>query len=63
MPSGSPCITRKNELAKILQVSPRTVDNWMQKGLIPFLKINRVALFEPDEVIKALRQFERRPAH
>src|SRR5438552_3192439 len=35
----------KRELAHYCGVTTRCVDNWMSKGLIPYLKINRTVRF------------------
>lgn len=51
-------LIRKAGLAKRLQVSVRTVDNWMQAGVIPFIKIKRVALFDIERVMESLMRFE-----
>jgi hypothetical protein len=61
-PSGSgeitpPNIIRKKELAKRLSVSPRTIDTWMMKRLIPYIQVtSRFHLFEFDAVITALKK-------
>lgn len=54
----TPSLVRKARLAKKLQVSVRTVDNWMQAGIIPFIKIHRVALFDVTRVMESLVRFE-----
>lgn len=51
-------IIRKAELADKLQVSVRTIDNWMASGIIPFIKINRVRLFDLERVMASLERFE-----
>ena len=48
-------LIKKTELAKILGVSVRTVDNWVAQRLIPYLAINpRLHLFDPAAVKRAL---------
>ena len=52
---------RKKELAKHLNVSLRTVDNWIRKGDIPYIRLgDRKNLFKLSEVDEALkRRFQR----
>jgi hypothetical protein len=52
-------LLREFELAKLLGVSPRTLREWRTRRLVPFLKINRVILFDPERVQGALKKFER----
>ena len=48
---------KKKELAALLCVSPRTIDNWVQRRVIPYLSINdRLHLFDPVAVKAALAQ-------
>jgi hypothetical protein len=48
-------LIRKRELAKLFSVSPRTVDAWVAKRLIPFIEPNpRLHLFDPAAVKSAL---------
>jgi len=54
----SPKIVRKETLAKLLEVSPRTINNWLAAGVIPVMKIKRVLLFDVDAVLQALQRFE-----
>jgi hypothetical protein len=52
-----PNIIRRQELAKRLAVSTRTIDNWMAKRLIPYIQISpRFYLFEFDAVLAALKK-------
>ena len=44
-------LVRKNQLAKLLGVSPRTVDTWVANGTIPYLApSSRLHLFDPAQV-------------
>jgi len=53
----SPVLVKKKELAKRLSVSPRTIDNWVAKRVIPYLQITpRFYLFHFDEVLAAVRK-------
>ncbi len=52
-----PNIIRRQELAKRLSVSTRTIDNWMAKRLIPYIQISpRFYLYEFDAVLAALKK-------
>ena len=48
-------LVRKRQLAKLMSVSPRTVDGWVAKRMIPFIEPNpRLHLFDPVAVKSAL---------
>ena len=48
-------LVRKRQLAKLMSVSPRTVDGWVAKRMIPFIEPNpRLHLFDPAAVKSAL---------
>jgi DNA-binding transcriptional MerR regulator len=51
---------REPEMAKALSVSQRTLREWRSIRLIPFLKINRVVMYDPERVRAAIQRFERR---
>jgi predicted DNA-binding transcriptional regulator AlpA len=54
---SQPNIIRRQELAKRLAVSTRTIDNWMAKRLIPYIQISpRFYLYEFDAVLAALKK-------
>ena len=54
---SQPNIIRKQELAKRLAVSTRTIDNWMAKRLITYIQISpRFYLYEFDAVLAALKK-------
>jgi excisionase family DNA binding protein len=40
------------EVAKLLRVSPRSVYDWVYRGLIPFHKAGRRTIFLLDEVLE-----------
>ena len=44
-------------LAPRLQISTRTLDDWMRKGRIPFLKVGRSVRFRLTDVLEKLDQF------
>jgi hypothetical protein len=49
----------KVELAPRYKVVPRTVDSWMKRGIIPYLKIGpKIVRFDADECDKALEKFK-----
>jgi len=55
--SIQPNIIRRQELAKRLAVSTRTIDNWLAKRLIPYIQVSpRFYLFEFDAVLAALKK-------
>ena len=56
-----PLYLNKKQLAQSLLVSERTIDNWRERGVIPFLKIKGVIRFNLDDVRAALKRgFETR---
>jgi predicted site-specific integrase-resolvase len=49
----------KAQLARRYAVSVRTVNYWMEKGAIPFIRISRkVVRFDPEKCDGALARFE-----
>lgn len=52
-----PGLIKKNQLANLLSVSPRTIDNWVANRIIPYIQIspgfNR---FDYDAVLAVLRK-------
>jgi len=52
-----PRFVRKAELARVLGVSVRTVDEWLARRLIPYVAVSsRLHLFNVQEVEEALRK-------
>lgn len=49
---------KKVDIASSYSVTPRTVDNWMKAGKIPYFKIGKVVRFDPAKVAAALVRFE-----
>lgn len=47
-------ITKKG-MAVRMKVTPRTIDAWMAKGLVPYRKIGRTVRFDWPEVCKHLK--------
>jgi excisionase family DNA binding protein len=50
-------LLRKRELAEKLAISKRTLDVWMQKGRIPFLKVGRSVRFRLVDVLEKLNSY------
>jgi excisionase family DNA binding protein len=49
----------KSQIAERLKVTTRTIDAWMQKGLIPYRKIGRTVRFVWEEICEALAMRQR----
>jgi excisionase family DNA binding protein len=43
-------LLRKDQIAEWLQVTTRTIDDYMRKGLLPFYKIGRTVRFKLADV-------------
>lgn len=53
--ANTPLLVRKRQLAALLSVSPRTIDTWVSRRMIPFMEPNpRLHLFDPVAVKAAL---------
>lgn len=52
-------LLREPQQAAVLNISRRTLRDWRAAGIIPFLKIRRVVLYDPVAVLAALAKFER----
>ncbi len=48
--SGSETYINKAEVARRLNKQVRTVDNWMARGIIPYVKAGRSVLFKWSDV-------------
>ena len=45
----------KRSLSTKLQISPRTLDSWMRRGLVPFLKVGgKTVRFRLEDVLEKL---------
>ena len=52
-------LLKRPQLAKAINVSPRTVDNWQRRKIIPWVRISpRCVRFHLPSVLAALRKFE-----
>ena len=56
--AGSPvkALINRSQMAAAAGVSLRTIDQWRENGIIPFLKIGGVIRFDLDQVMAALRE-------
>jgi excisionase family DNA binding protein len=56
--AGSPvkALINRSQVAAATGVSLRTIDQWRENGIIPFLKIGGVIRFDLDQVMAALRE-------
>ena len=54
-PAVEPYIN-KTEVARRLNKTIRTVDNWMQRGILPYYKIGRSVVFKWSDVESHLAQ-------
>ena len=54
---ASDSLDTKRELAARLRRSTRTVDDWMRKGKLPYLKIGKTVLFRWEDVLEKLNSF------
>lgn len=52
---ADPMLTRQ-ELAKQLRISTRTVDEWRQDKVLPCIKVGKIVLFYWPDVVSALRE-------
>ena len=55
--AADPVLTKK-ELAARFRVSRRTIDNWMERGYLPYLKIGKAVRFRWSEVDRRLSDLE-----
>lgn len=54
-PETEPVYLKKKELARRLSVSPRTIEEWSQKRIIPHIAISsRLNLYNYEEVLEVL---------
>jgi excisionase family DNA binding protein len=47
-------LIEKPECAKRLHITPRTLDDWMARGYVPFLKIGKAVRFRWTDVLAHL---------
>ncbi len=54
---SEPVYLKKSELARRLSVSPRTIEEWSQKRIIPHIAMSsRLNLYNFDEVLETLEK-------
>lgn len=58
--AADPVLTKK-ELAGRLRIGARTVDTWMKRRRIPYIKIGKAVRFRWSEVERCLEMLEKRP--
>lgn len=58
VPSPGKQYHRPREEARRLGISRRQLSNWMKAGIVPYLKLGRLVLFDPIAVDAALTRFE-----
>ncbi|HMF46807.1 MAG TPA: hypothetical protein VKE29_09050 [Candidatus Udaeobacter sp.] len=57
--STDSALLKRHQLARALNASPRSVDNWQRQKKIPYIKISpRCVRFYLPSVLVALRKFE-----
>ena len=54
---ASSALLTKRELAPKLKIASRTLDLWMRKGRIPFLKVGKSVRFRWEDVLKKLSAY------
>jgi DNA-binding transcriptional MerR regulator len=52
-------LVRERPMAEKIGVSQRTLRSWRDMGLVPFIKIRKVILFDEAEVLATLGKFKR----
>ena len=61
--ADDPALLKRPQLARAINVSVRTVDNWQKQKRIPYLKLSaRCVRYHFPSVVAALRKFEVREA-
>jgi len=57
--ANDPALLKRRDLARAINVSARTVDNWQKQKKIPVIKLSpRCCRFDLQSVLRALRRFE-----
>jgi excisionase family DNA binding protein len=50
-------ILTKKQAAELLHITTRTVEDWMKRGLLPYLKIGRTVRFKEDDLMRHLNDY------
>ena len=45
----------KKELASVLMVSVRTIENWLRIGILPVIRVGKILRFDKAEVVQHLK--------
>jgi excisionase family DNA binding protein len=53
----SETVLTKRDIARELQLGRRTIDVWMRRGKIPYLKIGKTVRFRMRDVLEKLQTF------
>jgi hypothetical protein len=61
MKSVDRLLVRRKELAHILSVSERSISNFQKRRIIPVIRVGKIVLFNPSEVIQSLGKFRISP--
>jgi hypothetical protein len=57
--ANDPALLKRHQLARAINTSPRSIDNWQKERKIPFIKISsRCVRFHLASVLAALKKFE-----
>ena len=60
MNRDEPVLIKKRELARRLSVSPRTIEGWTRKRVIPYIAVSsRLNLFDFEDVLACLQRHYR----
>jgi excisionase family DNA binding protein len=52
-------VLTKAEAAQFLRIRPRTLDDWMRRGRVPFYKLpSKAVRFRADQLLEFLGKFE-----
>ena len=49
---------RAHQVAKLLNISKRTVANWQKRRVLPHVKLGQVVLFRRSEIMAVLERFK-----
>lgn len=51
-------LVRRGTIERRYGISPRTLDNWMRRGTIPYLKVSSLLFFSVKQCDAALERFQ-----
>ena len=49
-------LINKKQMPQKLGVTPRTLENWMNEGFVPYIKIGRCVRYDLEDVMAALKR-------